>query len=255
MVGPGGYLGIFIPMFMHEFQTYKTHPLHVKTEKKKRKEPLHSPLLPSLISINNRNPVHRMKDQEMGSDQFLPISSPKLPIYSLPVKKEEPPGMLTPPLQAAVSVPFEWEEAPGKPRAWNRGEKARSARCLDLPPRMSARVKISDVCSPTTVLEGPYVGRSVSFGNGGGKSDGAKERSRFGSSRWMSLKENGEVGGVRGGDVEEPGGSVAAGGGGEKETKVKITRMTRKGSFLGMSSTRSHLWVSTQTHSSPLCFF
>ncbi|RVW14530.1 hypothetical protein CK203_077268 [Vitis vinifera] len=154
-----------------------------------------------------------MKDQEMGSDQFLPISSPKLPIYSLPVKKEEPPGMLTPPLQAAVSVPFEWEEAPGKPRAWNRGEKARSARCLDLPPRMSARVKISDVCSPTTVLEGPYVGRSVSFGNGGGKSDGAKERS-----------------------------SVAAGGGGEKETKVKITRMTRKGSFLGMSSTRSHLW-------------
>lgn len=187
----------------------------------------------------------------MGSDQCLPISSPKLPIYSLPVKMKEPPGMATPPLLAAVSVPFEWEEAPGKPRAWSRGEKPRSARCLELPPKMSARVKISDVCSPTAVLEGPYVGRSVSFG----KSDGARERTRFGSSRWSSSKENGDQGGGGGGrvgDVAEPGGTAAAGDDGfEKETKVKITRMSRKSSFFTMSSNNSRLWVSTynSTHS------
>ena len=187
-----------------------------------------------------------MKDQEMGSDQFLPISSPKLPIYSLPVKNNDPPGMLTPPLQAAVSVPFEWEEAPGKPSAaWRRsGEKAGISRCLDLPPKMSsARVRIIDVCSPTTVLEGPYVGRSVSFGIGGGKNDGLKERARFCSSRWKSSKEKGEAAGGGGG------GGAAARGGVEKETKVKITRMTRKSSFLTFSSNGSRLWVSTKkTH-------
>lgn len=195
----------------------------------------------------------------MGSDQFLPLSFPKRPFYLLPVKKNEPLGLVTPPLQAPVSVPFEWEEAPGKPRVWIRGEeKARSARCLQLPPKMSTRVKISDFCSPTIVLDGPYaVGRSVSFE----KSDGGRERARlFGSSRWRrSLKENIQVeasGGVDGGeegDVEESSGLAGA----EKEkesarekekeneTTVKITRMTRKGSFLAISLTRSHLWVST----------
>ncbi|KAH6822178.1 hypothetical protein C2S53_000065 [Perilla frutescens var. hirtella] len=48
--------------------------------------------------------------------------------------------MLTPPLHPSVSIPFEWEEAPGKPRlSADEGTKSGrgASRCLELPPRLS----------------------------------------------------------------------------------------------------------------------
>ncbi|KAH6784078.1 hypothetical protein C2S52_009037 [Perilla frutescens var. hirtella] len=48
--------------------------------------------------------------------------------------------MLTPPLHPSVSIPFQWEEAPGKPRlsADEATKSCRGAsRCLELPPRLS----------------------------------------------------------------------------------------------------------------------
>lgn len=84
---------------------------------------------------------------------------PKLSLLtSRPRKTSEMP---TPPLQAAVSVPFLWEEAPGKPRPGHTESKPKpkSAKSLDLnlPP---CRLVFS---SPTTVLDGPYMGRVSSF--------------------------------------------------------------------------------------------
>lgn len=71
---------------------------------------------------------------------------PKLSLFSLPRQPSEPPGMVTPPLHASISVPFQWEEAPGKPRPFgiiDPNSKPKSARSLDLPPRLFADAKVA----------------------------------------------------------------------------------------------------------------
>ncbi|KAK9093959.1 hypothetical protein Scep_025428 [Stephania cephalantha] len=136
----------------------------------------------------------------MGSEPELPIrtspeptalTTPKLLLFSLPhpnlfpPPSDEPPGMVTPPLRAPGSVPFLWEEAPGKPiRTSARTAAPDEPKSLDLPPRLLVSnhdvitnqnhhhhhnvVKVSQMTnmpSPTTVLDGPYrvVGRSASY--------------------------------------------------------------------------------------------
>ncbi|KAL8519504.1 hypothetical protein ACS0TY_010439 [Phlomoides rotata] len=79
--------------------------------------------------------------------------------------------MKTPPLRSSISIPFRWEEAPGKPRSTaaatpppSSRNKSSVARCLDLPPRLlHDDPRFTIMPSPTTVLEGPYVGRSLSL--------------------------------------------------------------------------------------------
>ncbi|KAK9665232.1 hypothetical protein RND81_14G099300 [Saponaria officinalis] len=94
----------------------------------------------------------------------LVATPPKLTLTSFPSHKPLPatPGALTPPLHPMVSVPFEWEEAPGRPRpgitSGLNNSKPKSFRCLELPPRI-AHVTNS---SPTTVLDGPKLGRTLS---------------------------------------------------------------------------------------------
>ncbi|XP_073027230.1 uncharacterized protein At4g00950-like [Primulina eburnea] len=63
-------------------------------------------------------------------------------------------GAETPPLQTLASVPFRWEEQPGKPRPC-AAVLPEPMKCLELPP-----CKASKTPSPTAVLDGPYnVGR------------------------------------------------------------------------------------------------
>ncbi|KAJ8435202.1 hypothetical protein Cgig2_028388 [Carnegiea gigantea] len=92
----------------------------------------------------------------------------KLSLSSLPRHKPPPEPLVTPPFQPMVSVPFEWEEVPGRPKTTNLLSpfKPKSVRCLKLPPIMSTEAKVSSTMpsSPTTVLDGPFMGRSVSFG-------------------------------------------------------------------------------------------
>lgn len=100
----------------------------------------------------------------------LASTPPKLSLTVFPSHKpiaSESPWTLTPPLHPMASVPFEWEEAPGRPRPINiSGQcKPNSARCLELPPRMlvEAQVMTSHMpSSPTTVLDGPRPARSLS---------------------------------------------------------------------------------------------
>ncbi|KAF8380012.1 hypothetical protein HHK36_027481 [Tetracentron sinense] len=136
-----------------------------------------------------------------------PSSTPKLSIFSFPSQSPEPPGISTPPHRTPASVPFQWEEAPGKPRACTTIlPKLSSARSLELPPRLFTEIKVTNMSSPTTVLDGPYVGRSVSFsssfrsidrGQFGAmvcsKRDYSKERGYFGSWRKSGLKGNTDI--------------------------------------------------------------
>ncbi|CAK9152937.1 unnamed protein product [Ilex paraguariensis] len=102
------------------------------------------------------------------------IFSPKLPLFSVPLMHSpQHSEMLTlsPPYSLA-SVPFRWEEEPGKPRPCTTTAAARiitvhpnkngnRPKRLKLPPRVLAGAKISKPCSPTTVLDGPDVDKTV----------------------------------------------------------------------------------------------
>ncbi|KAJ8444697.1 hypothetical protein Cgig2_030371 [Carnegiea gigantea] len=106
----------------------------------------------------------------MGSNEeregSIPTSS--LPLFSLPALRN-----LSSPLHTHASVPFRWEEQPGKPRPSTALALPSTAitaipKFLDLPPRLLfAEAKLTTKTpSPTTVLEGPNnsVGRSIPFG-------------------------------------------------------------------------------------------
>ncbi|GAB2291130.1 hypothetical protein Dimus_025388 [Dionaea muscipula] len=91
-----------------------------------------------------------------------PSSILELPIFSSlpPMRVEEdqhPPGssMVSSPLHTAASVPFRWEEQPGKPRPCTvlslpTTGAAGTPKCLELPPRLL--YSDTNTASPTTVL-------------------------------------------------------------------------------------------------------
>ncbi|XP_022980847.1 uncharacterized protein At4g00950 [Cucurbita maxima] len=78
----------------------------------------------------------------MGSEAKLWRNSevPKLPLLAVAaMESPDRSGMLTPPIHTSVSVPFRWEEEPGKPRFCFRTPNSSSAtqtKCLELPPRL-----------------------------------------------------------------------------------------------------------------------
>ncbi|KAL1541231.1 hypothetical protein AAHA92_25480 [Salvia divinorum] len=76
--------------------------------------------------------------------------------FAAALSPERPSGTATPPLHALASVPFKWEEQPGKPRpCTDIILRPEPARCLELPP-----CRITKMPSPTTVLDGPdHLGR------------------------------------------------------------------------------------------------
>lgn len=180
-------------------------------------------------------------------------SSPKLSLSKLRRKPREPLELQTPTLESLVSIPFHWEEAPGKPRTTATipspppNDKT-ARRCLDLPPRLlNDAAKITNTPSPTTVLDGAYLGPSVSrtlsfsfrkVWHGGSEErskkggSGVKERLSFGSWRWESFEEDTKV--VRDNfDI-----SVGVNNACEPE-------ISRRSSFLTFSSKKS-LWVSVK---------
>ncbi|KAL2318146.1 hypothetical protein Fmac_032022 [Flemingia macrophylla] len=153
----------------------------------------------------------------------VPPTPPKLSLLTIS-RPSAPPELPTPPPRTAVSVPFQWEEAPGKPRPCQGGsERKGAARALELPPRLV--VLEAKVSSPTTVLDGPYVGRAVSF-TSSFRSSSSKDTwsANFASNRWSPADEGSF-------DFSSMG-------------KVKLTRVRRKGSFSALSHGTSHFWAS-----------
>ncbi|KAG6655165.1 hypothetical protein CIPAW_05G197700 [Carya illinoinensis] len=171
--------------------------------------------------------------------------------------------MLTPPPRSVTaSIPFQWEEAPGKPRPCASDSKPNiSARTLELPPRLQSESKAANMPSPTTVLNGPYVGgRPVSHSHRfsmirssstvedlhSRRLAPAKEKGggvHFGSMRWGSFGKNRE-------DLHGSfrfSSSVVNDyhdGGDESTTKVKITRVRRRKSVMSLAGTGSNLLAS-----------
>lgn len=198
---------------------------------------------------------------------------PKLSLFSLPSLQSsgdsEPPGSMSPPLRSSASVPFLWEEAPGKPRRCSSCNTAGdlpadeiTTKSLGLPPRLLAAVemKFTNMPSPTTVLHGPDAGRSMSFripeslDRRVARSD--QRNGYFGSARWGSFRRSKGILGasfdisssrVESVDGSEGNGVVFGGGAGsyDHHEKVKVVRVRRRSSFLSLSHTKSssHLLV------------
>ncbi|KAF9598604.1 hypothetical protein IFM89_028273 [Coptis chinensis] len=197
-----------------------------------------------------------------------PSSTPKISYFSLPSQEPEPPGMLTPPLRPPSSIPFFWEEAPGKPRNTTTNittntttfSKPSSARCLELPPRLLSEVKSTNMPSPSTVLDGPYIARSVSHSAVFARERLASFQELGSISKRRESKEKGYFAAwgrkstKRSTRVCEDSCAISScpsslGGAGDSEdiTKVKITRFRRTGSLFNLSSSsrpHSHLWAS-----------
>ncbi|KAJ9188161.1 hypothetical protein P3X46_003550 [Hevea brasiliensis] len=103
----------------------------------------------------------------MGSETEPELSStPRLPLFLSPhahayVQSPQRSGMLTPPLYASASVPFRWEEEPGKPSGCTPLSNPIdfSPKCLELPPRLLLDANVNKLLSPTTVMKGPYMGK------------------------------------------------------------------------------------------------
>ncbi|WVZ70082.1 hypothetical protein U9M48_018780 [Paspalum notatum var. saurae] len=126
------------------------------------------PLPPALLLVRARSRASRAADQHDAAAARWPA----------------PPD--TPPRRSPVTVPFLWEEAPGKPKAAAPGpvltakqggggeeDKAQAEEApLRLPPRLQrvapspADASATSLPSPTSVLQGPYYGCA---GGGGEK--------------------------------------------------------------------------------------
>ncbi|XP_045816005.1 uncharacterized protein At4g00950-like [Trifolium pratense] len=142
------------------------------------------------------------------------------------------------PPHTTISIPFKWEEAPGKPRHCHtqselNNNTVTTTTTLELPPRLLFLDSKLNVPSPTTVLDGPYVGRAMSF-TSSYRTPRENWNSNFGSSRWSGLKKINKEG-------EE--GSLDFSG----QNKVKISRAGagaagKDGS--PVSKAKSHLWAS-----------
>ncbi|KZV17202.1 hypothetical protein F511_04003 [Dorcoceras hygrometricum] len=178
-----------------------------------------------------------------------PNSTPKLSLSKLQPKPSESIQMLTPPLHQSLSIPFQWEVAPGKARPTDAAStctsmpsKVAAARRLDLPPRLILNddsKNISIMSSPKMVLDGPYVGRSLSLActfsfrkgveDGGRLKKGKGGARNFGSGRWGSFKEEGKL-------------SLSDAFKNEKNLK----RFKRR-SFFNLSRMNSNTWVSSNS--------
>ncbi|KAK8693630.1 hypothetical protein V6N13_071205 [Hibiscus sabdariffa] len=202
---------------------------------------------------------------------------PKLRLLSVSHAQMHSPersGTLTPPFYvSAASVPFHWEEEPGKPKpcttlaAFSSTPNEPAQKYLELPPRLLLDAKITKLSSPTTVLEGPYMGTGRarfqsssfrmgsecygSFRSAGSESPemvqlgtvvlskrGYKEKGFLGS--WRKARPRREVSCnsyvfASSGDGDRVG---------EGSNSDKISRITRIGSLPTLSHSKSHFWES-----------
>lgn len=165
----------------------------------------------------------QQKDQDSSFENLPLFSIPHLSLMDSPQHS----GMLTPPIYSAVSVPFRWEEEPGKPRFSTAVSiSASTSPSLELPPRLL--VPRSECSSSFRFDE-----KSSLF---------MKKRGWFGSwrKRGLNLRGKREQIGIGGLvfpslELEESLGS-----------KVEASRFRRNGSFSSlMSSTqiKPHFWV------------
>ena len=218
----------------------------------------------------------RAREREMGSNEEREGSKPTsgLPLFSLPALRNlKHSGNLSSPLHTHASVPFRWEEQPGKPRP-STALALPSAitaipKFLDLPPRLLfAEAKLTTKTpSPTTVLEGPNnsVGRSIPFSllrkgqlpshkapEGGFLGTvvpgNKKDKGLFGPWRkkkgGSSIKNSSTESEVHGGNLIFSSVSDDGTGGCNGGATMTVATVSGKRGVSGVSQAKSHFWVS-----------
>ncbi|XP_038682311.1 uncharacterized protein At4g00950-like [Tripterygium wilfordii] len=211
----------------------------------------------------------------MGSEgaEVESSSTPKLQLFLPPSPKaQEPeePWIVASPLHTAASVPFRWEEEPGKPKPCT-ALIISTQKSLELPPRLLMDAETARLSSPTTVLEGPYMGRSSRFQSSSfslkrdsfrktwspqiGKYSplvlgnvGIKGKGTFGSWRWGkgAFKGKCEVGvgnHVFPSSVDGENDINLEDDESCKNNSVKMTKMKRSGSYSISTPSRPHFWA------------
>jgi hypothetical protein len=171
------------------------------------------------------------------------ITPPKLMLDSLPLHRQEPPGLATPPpFRVPVSIPFVWEEEPGRPRKEfiliKPNQKSFSYRSLEPPPRMVAeelRMKagMKHATSPTSVLDvscsitrSRSLSRCCSFNT-------RNERSR--SYRGEKNAKKRESSGSSNSSMSSSSFDASSSGCDEEKFHVKMTKIKRHHSLLDIS--------------------
>lgn len=184
-----------------------------------------------------------MECKTQQTDQNSSVSS--LPLFSIPhlplMDSPERSGMLTPPIYAAVSVPFRWEEEPGKPRFSSAtAVSAAASPSLELPPRLLLMDKVPrSECYSSFRMMG-----SSSLSPDEKSSLFMKKRGWFGFGSWrkrgLNLRAKREQIGI--------GGLVFPSLESEESfsSKLEASRFRRNGSFSSLMSTqiRPHFWES-----------
>ncbi|KAG8381129.1 hypothetical protein BUALT_Bualt06G0090300 [Buddleja alternifolia] len=155
--------------------------------------------------------------------------------------------MLTPPLHPSVSIPFRWEEAPGKPRATTEKAAPPFATTATPPPSKNTADpsrKITIMSSPAVVLDGPYMGRSLSlactFSFRKGPVPGRVEGLRPGKKSSARMSEDEKKLGRGSSDFSPSLGDFLR----SEKKNVKITRVRRRG--FNLSSMNSNLLTFVQ---------
>ncbi|CAI0397458.1 unnamed protein product [Linum tenue] len=196
---------------------------------------------------------------------------PKLSLFSLPAgvkgaRQYSPAGPPppTPPINRLASVPFKWEEAPGKPRPPRRRLDHRhddaaagvddqtepiAARCLELPPRLvvsgsTRRDRVSNMPSPAACRsfrqeeEAPPK-RSMSFtsgraGFGSGSGRWGNLVTKMTSSSTMRNKKGQQVANFDSAEIISSSSYVEEEDGDQRN--VKISRIRRRRSLFNLSA-------------------
>ncbi|MBA0579028.1 uncharacterized protein At4g00950 isoform X1 [Gossypium raimondii] len=203
--------------------------------------------------------------------------TPKLPLFSAPqahMQSPERSGTSTPPLHVSASVPFRWEDEPGKPKPCTTltlfsNPNHLAQKCLELPPRLLQDAK------STTVLEPARLQSSSSFRMGSecygsfrvgsvspervqlgtmvlSKRGTYKDKGFLGSWKRKTFKAKREVGGAGKSYVFPSSGDKDSECSREEEeeeeeesnsSSVKTTRIKRVGSFHNLFNSKSHFWA------------
>ncbi|KAL9687128.1 hypothetical protein QQ045_031526 [Rhodiola kirilowii] len=192
----------------------------------------------------------------------LPLHLLSFPVHSL-VDHDDNSGCSTPPFQVSVSVPFKWEEEPGKPIPCTDLIHFTEPISLKLipPPRMAwVDPKVTKTPSPTTVLDGsclssPERGKLGPMIMSNNREKMLKKKRLFGSWSWRSdkSKRSGKMGkreGLGGSFVYSSSSSAATSFddgmdccseyGGESECvaggdQVKMSKIKKSKSFLSLT--------------------
>ncbi|PHU09785.1 hypothetical protein BC332_21645 [Capsicum chinense] len=190
-------------------------------------------------------------------------STLKLPLFS--VNAQDDLGMLTP-LHTLASIPFSWEEEPGKPRPCtdliplpNSINFNEPKLCLEPPPRLyNYCMESNKSASPTTVFDGPYITNKPRFSSfrflrdrrrqGSFDSTASSEtgqnsafvvgKKKVESKSWWRRNSN-NVKGKSGRDDSTDCVSL------NDECTMKMATLERSGSFSGLSQSqaKTHIWA------------